>query len=204
MVMNMKKNIFLVSLVAFMTATGAWADLASTTYVTGAISGKEDTSNKLQTMDAYNADQNSGTAYVSAAVLTGALGAETSAREEAISGLVDEISAMQNEESGYVATANAYTDEEIKKLDVEETTGDGVVKQIAQENGKIVPTKEKIGNADIADGAAIDQAKINGLVAALAERITTPSVEDDVNNNGVYVLTYSTENGFAWEQIERD
>lgn len=121
----------------------------------------------------------------------------------AVAGNTAAIAAMQDEETGFVATANTYTDEAIADLDVEATTGDGVVKQIAQQDGKIVPTKAKVANADIADDAAIAQSKISGLADALAARIPAPA-DTETSSTGTYVLTYTPGTGYAWESIGRE
>lgn len=121
----------------------------------------------------------------------------------AVAGNTAAIAAMQDEETGFVATANAYTDEAIAGLDVEATTGDGVVKQIAQADGLIVPTKAKVANADIADDAEIAQSKISGLADALAAKIPAPA-DTETSSTGTYVLTYTPGTGYAWESIGRE
>lgn len=256
----MKKNIFFVSLVAMMAVSGAYADVASTTYVGQALEGREVTSDKLITVDAYNANKTNIAKYISAPVLdavvsdavgglatTEELGAEQAARET-LAGRVDDvegdIEGILDEDKGILAQANTYTDTKVKALadgavatntaeiavlkaasgadadqaledaktytddaiaglDVDATTGDGVVKQIAQQDGKIVPTKAKVANADIADDAEIAQSKISGLSDALAAKIPAPA-DSVTSSTGTYVLTYTPGTGYAWESIGRE
>ena len=144
-------------------ATGLFARIEALEALTGSGSGENSLSSRLNTLEQWKltADQNiSDNATAASNAASAASAAQDTADSAAAKALANEnaIKAINNAESGILATANEYTDTEVGKAKTYADNAAGAVKTALIGAANDAATADTIGGAKAAAKAAQDKA----------------------------------------------